>query len=128
MTPAININVTDENKFRIVEYLQNNADFGEGKRRVSDGIRMDYSGGWDLCRVSNTSPKPVLRYEAVNQDALARIRDLFEKNAEKATRYAWKCISGLSNRGPAGAFYGLVALEPVAVSGLQICRISKKRK
>ncbi|WP_040297242.1 phosphomannomutase/phosphoglucomutase [Alcanivorax hongdengensis] len=83
-TPEININVTDENKFRIVEYLQNNADFGEGERRVIDGIRMDYADGWGLCRASNTSPKLVLRYEAVNEDALARIRDLFEKNVKEA--------------------------------------------
>ena len=83
-TPEININVTDENKFRIVEYLQNNADFGEGERRVIDGIRMDYADGWGLCRASNTSPKLVLRYEAENEDALARIRGLFEKNVEEA--------------------------------------------
>jgi len=83
-TPEININVTDENKFRIVEYLQNKADFGEGERHVIDGIRMDYTDGWGLCRASNTSPKLVLRYEAVNEDALARIRGLFEKNVEEA--------------------------------------------
>ena len=83
-TPEININVTDENKFRIVEYLQNSADFGEGERRVIDGIRMDYADGWGLCRASNTSPKLVLRYEAENEDALARIRGLFEKNVEEA--------------------------------------------
>ena len=83
-TPEININVTDENKFRIVEYLQTNADFGEGERRVIDGIRMDYADGWGLCRASNTSPKLVLRYEAVNEEALARIRGLFEKNVEEA--------------------------------------------
>ncbi|MDF1638702.1 phosphomannomutase/phosphoglucomutase [Alcanivorax jadensis] len=83
-TPEININVTDENKFRIVEYLQTNADFGEGERRVIDGIRMDYADGWGLCRASNTSPKLVLRYEAVNEEALARIRDLFEKNVKEA--------------------------------------------
>ncbi|WP_339841708.1 phosphomannomutase/phosphoglucomutase [uncultured Alcanivorax sp.] len=83
-TPEININVTDENKFRIVESLQNNADFGEGERRVIDGIRMDYADGWGLCRASNTSPKLVLRFEAVNEEALARIRDLFEKNVKEA--------------------------------------------
>ena len=76
--------MTDENKFRIVEYLQNNADFGEGERRVIDGIRMDYADGWGLCRASNTSPKLVLRYEAENEGALARIRGLFEKNVEEA--------------------------------------------
>lgn len=83
-TPEININVTDENKFRIVEYLQTNADFGEGERCVIDGIRMDYADGWGLCRASNTSPKLVLRYEAENPAALERIRTLFEANVDQA--------------------------------------------
>lgn len=83
-TPEINITVTEENKFRIVEYLQNNADFGEGQRCVIDGIRMDYPDGWGLCRASNTSPKLVLRYEAKNHEALERIRALFEQNVATA--------------------------------------------
>lgn len=83
-TPEINIEVTEDNKFAIVEYLQNQADFGEGERRVIDGIRMDYSDGWGLCRASNTSPKLVLRFEADNEAALGRIRTLFEGNVARA--------------------------------------------
>lgn len=83
-TPEINIDVTEENKFAIVDYLQNQADFGEGERRVIDGIRMDYADGWGLCRASNTSPKLVLRFEADNESALARIRDRFESNVKEA--------------------------------------------
>jgi phosphomannomutase/phosphoglucomutase len=83
-TPEINIDVTDDNKFAIVKYLQEHASFGDGERCVIDGIRMDYTDGWGLCRASNTSPKLVLRYEAVNEEALARIRDLFEKNVKEA--------------------------------------------
>ena len=83
-TPEINIDVTEETKFRIVEYLQTQGDFGDGERRVIDGIRMDYSDGWGLCRASNTSPKLVLRFEADNENALKRIRDLFEHNVNNA--------------------------------------------
>ena len=83
-TPEINIEVTEENKFAIVDYLQNQADFGEGERRVIDGIRMDYADGWGLCRASNTSPKLVLRFEAEDEAALQRIRSTFESNVEKA--------------------------------------------
>lgn len=83
-TPEINIDVTEENKFAIVDYLQNHADFGEGERRVIDGIRMDYADGWGLCRASNTSPKLVLRFEATNEESLNRIRERFENNVRKA--------------------------------------------
>ena len=83
-TPEINIDVTEDNKFHIVDFLQNEADFGEGQRCVIDGIRMDYADGWGLCRASNTSPKLVLRFEAENEVALTRIRTLFEKNVKIA--------------------------------------------
>ena len=83
-TPEINIEVTDDNKFSIVEFLQTQSDFGEGTRCAIDGIRMDYADGWGLCRASNTSPKLVLRYEAQNEEALSRIRSLFEANVQKA--------------------------------------------
>lgn len=83
-TPEINIEVTEEDKFAIVEYLQTQAEFGEGERRVIDGVRMDYADGWGLCRASNTSPKLVLRFEAENDEALSRIRNLFEGNVANA--------------------------------------------
>ncbi|KYZ85103.1 phosphomannomutase/phosphoglucomutase [Alloalcanivorax xenomutans] len=83
-TPEITIPVTEETKFAIVEYLQNHADLGDGERTIIDGIRMDYEGGWGLCRASNTSPKLVTRYEAKTEDALLRIRTLFEEAIEQA--------------------------------------------
>jgi phosphomannomutase/phosphoglucomutase len=83
-TPEINVAVTESNKFAIVEYLQNNAEFGDGARCVIDGIRMDYTDGWGLCRASNTSPKLVLRFEAGNDKSLARIQRLFEENVKEA--------------------------------------------
>ena len=83
-TPEIQIQVTEENKFAIIEYLQEHADLGDGERRVIDGIRMDYADGWGLCRASNTSPKLVTRYEARDDATLARIRQRFEAAIEQA--------------------------------------------
>ena len=83
-TPEITLSVTDENKFDIVQWLQEKAELGEGRRCVIDGIRMDYDNGWGLCRASNTSPKLVTRYEATDEVALAEIRQRFESAIEKA--------------------------------------------
>ncbi|ERS12791.1 phosphoglucomutase [Alcanivorax sp. PN-3] len=83
-TPEITIPVTEETKFAIVEYMQNRADLGEGKRTVIDGVRMDYEDGWGLCRASNTSPKLVTRYEAVDEETLSGIRHCFETAIAKA--------------------------------------------
>ncbi len=87
-TPEIQIPVTEENKFRIIEYLQENADLGDGERCVIDGIRMDYADGWGLCRASNTSPKLVTRYEARDEAALTRIRQRFETAIQTAIQTA----------------------------------------
>lgn len=83
-TPEMTLSVTDETKFGVVEFLQKHGDFGKGDRCVIDGIRMDYSDGWGLCRASNTSPKLVMRFEARDATAMKRIQTVFESNIDKA--------------------------------------------
>lgn len=82
-TPEINIEVSDEKKFKVVERLIAEGEFGEGQRTTIDGLRVDYEDGWGLCRVSNTSPKLVTRYEGKTEAALQRIQELFEQNIER---------------------------------------------
>lgn len=76
-TPEINIAVTDDNKFALVDRLAREGDFGDGVKTTLDGIRVDYPDGWGLCRASNTTPMLVLRFEGKNADALARIQASF---------------------------------------------------
>ncbi|WP_421868565.1 phosphomannomutase/phosphoglucomutase [Motiliproteus sp.] len=78
-TPEINIEVTDENKFAIIEQLQQ-ADYPGGEPHTIDGIRVNYPDGWGLVRASNTTPVLVLRFEAETAEALARIRNQFQQN------------------------------------------------
>ncbi|WP_432697024.1 phosphomannomutase/phosphoglucomutase [Marinobacterium sp. YM272] len=76
-TPEINIPVTEENKFRIVDALQQ-LDFPGGEACRIDGLRVDYPDGWGLVRASNTTPVLVLRFEAESEAALERIRNAFQ--------------------------------------------------
>lgn len=76
-TPELNIQVTEENKFQIVDALQQ-LDFPGGDICRIDGVRVDYPDGWGLVRASNTTPVLVLRFEAENEAALTRIRDEFQ--------------------------------------------------
>lgn len=77
-TPELNVEVTDDNKFDIVERLAKEGDFGNnGVKTTLDGIRVDYPDGWGLCRASNTTPMLVLRFEGKTQEALERIQDCF---------------------------------------------------
>ncbi|MFG6159033.1 phosphomannomutase/phosphoglucomutase [Halomonas sp. 1390] len=77
-TPEINIAVTDETKFALVDRLAREGDFGDdGIKTTLDGIRVDYPDGWGLCRASNTTPVLVLRFEGKDEAALTRIRARF---------------------------------------------------
>ncbi|MNV52789.1 Phosphomannomutase/phosphoglucomutase [compost metagenome] len=76
-TPEINIDVTDEGKFSIIDALQRDADWGEANLTTIDGVRVDYAHGWGLVRASNTTPVLVLRFEADSDAELQRIKDVF---------------------------------------------------
>ena len=83
-TPELNVQVTESDKFAIIERLEQQADFGDGNVSTIDGLRVDYTDGWGLCRASNTTPVLVLRFEAENEDALERIKSVFREQLQKA--------------------------------------------
>ncbi|ERP94788.1 hypothetical protein Q666_07680 [Marinobacter sp. ES-1] len=83
-TPELNLQVTESDKFAIIERLEQQADFGDGNVSTIDGLRVDYTDGWGLCRASNTTPVLVLRFEAENEDALERIKSVFREQLQKA--------------------------------------------
>ncbi|WP_082865411.1 MULTISPECIES: phosphomannomutase/phosphoglucomutase [unclassified Oleiphilus] len=77
-TPEINISVTDESKFMIVESLCALKDqFVGGNISTIDGLRVEYPNAWGLCRASNTTPVLVLRFEADNEAALEEVKSIF---------------------------------------------------
>ncbi len=76
-TPEINITVTDEGKFRLIERLQRDGHWGEANLTTLDGVRVDYPRGWGLIRASNTTPVLVLRFEADSEEELKRIQEVF---------------------------------------------------
>jgi len=83
-TPELNVEVTESDKFAIIERLGQQADFGDGNISTIDGIRVDYADGWGLCRASNTTPVLVLRFEAETEQALERIKSVFREQLQKA--------------------------------------------
>ncbi len=76
-TPEINITVTDESKFRLIERLQRDGTWGDANLTTLDGVRVDYPKGWGLVRASNTTPVLVLRFEADSEAELERIKEVF---------------------------------------------------
>ncbi len=82
-TPEINIDVTDEGKFSIIDALQRDAQWGEANLTSIDGVRVDYPRGWGLVRASNTTPVLVLRFEAEDQGELERIQSVFRAQLQR---------------------------------------------
>ena len=82
-TPEINIHVTEESKFSIIDALHD-AQWGAGANLTTiDGVRVDYAQGWGLVRASNTTPVLVLRFEADNDAELQRIKDVFHAQLKR---------------------------------------------
>nr|WP_218952963.1 phosphomannomutase/phosphoglucomutase [Pseudomonas sp. BMW13] len=82
-TPEINIQVTEQSKFLLIERLQREGQWGEANLTSIDGVRVDYPKGWGLIRASNTTPVLVLRFEADTQEELERIQDVFRNQLHK---------------------------------------------
>lgn len=82
-TPEINIHVTEESKFSIIDALHD-AQWGEGANLTTiDGVRVDYAQGWGLVRASNTTPVLVLRFEADSEAQLQRIQGVFHAQLKR---------------------------------------------
>ncbi len=78
-TPEINITVTEENKFAIVDAILARCkdEFTQAKIVDIDGVRVEFDDGWALVRASNTTPCLVLRFEADTQEAMDSVQSRF---------------------------------------------------
>ncbi|MEP1215221.1 MAG: phosphomannomutase/phosphoglucomutase [Marinobacter sp.] len=82
-TPELSVAVPEEAKFPLMERLGKEANFGEANISTIDGLRVEYTDGWGLCRASNTTPALVLRFEAETEEALERIKAVFREQLQK---------------------------------------------
>jgi len=83
-TPTIQVETTDEDKYKIVDELV--AEFKKEGHRVNDinGARVYIDDGWGLVRASSNQPTLVLRFEAKTEEGLKKIQDIFK---EKLNRF-----------------------------------------
>ncbi|MDX1550361.1 MAG: phosphomannomutase/phosphoglucomutase, partial [Lysobacter spongiicola] len=66
-----------DNPHAFVEKFVASATFDEARLSTIDGLRVDWPDGWGLVRASNTTPVLVLRFDADNNQAMARIKEAF---------------------------------------------------
>ena len=75
-TPELNILVSDETKFDIVESFAKDCSL-KGEKITIDGLRINFDNGWGLIRASNTTPKLVLRFEGNSLKDMEEIKSKF---------------------------------------------------
>jgi phosphomannomutase / phosphoglucomutase len=79
-TPELNIDCADASPHALIAELAKTAEFPGADDVVRiDGLRVEYRDGFGLARASNTTPVVVLRFEAEDARALARIQDEFRR-------------------------------------------------
>jgi phosphomannomutase / phosphoglucomutase len=80
-TPELQVPTKEGENFLLVNRLRDQGEFPTASERITiDGIRVEYTDGFGLARPSNTTPVIVLRFEADNASALARIQAEFRNN------------------------------------------------
>jgi phosphomannomutase/phosphoglucomutase len=78
-TPELKVVMAEGENYAFVERFQAQARFEGATVSTIDGIRADWPDGWGLVRSSNTVPNLVLRFDADDDAALARIQALFRE-------------------------------------------------
>jgi len=79
-TPELQIACDEGEQHALIGKLREVADFPGADDVIRiDGLRVEYPDGFGLARASNTTPVIVLRFEADNAKALARIQGEFRR-------------------------------------------------
>jgi phosphomannomutase/phosphoglucomutase len=78
-TPELKVKMEEGAHYAFIDKFVSRAKFEGAKIATIDGIRADWPDGWGLVRCSNTTPCLVLRFDADNEQALARIQQVFRE-------------------------------------------------
>ena len=79
-TPELQLKTAEGENYALIDRLKQTARFeGANELITIDGLRVEYPDGFGLARPSNTTPVIVLRFEADNEAALARIQEDFRR-------------------------------------------------
>jgi phosphomannomutase / phosphoglucomutase len=83
-TPEIKVELPEEgDPHDFVERFRLTASFEGARITTIDGVRVDWPDGWGLVRASNTTPVLVMRFDADNQQAIARIQQTFREQIQR---------------------------------------------
>ena len=78
-TPELRMDLAEDEHISFMAELKTRINFSDAEIFDIDGFRIEFTDGWGLVRPSNTTPSLILRFEADNPEALARIQADFHK-------------------------------------------------
>lgn len=74
-TPELKLETAEGEQFAVVKRLNELGQFAGAREVITiDGVRVEYADGFALARPSNTTPVVVIRFEANDDAAMARIQ------------------------------------------------------
>jgi len=82
-TPEIKVPVAEGEQYSFIQSFVEQAKFESARISTIDGLRADWSDGWGLVRASNTTPMLVMRFDAKDNEALARVKLAFREQLLK---------------------------------------------
>jgi phosphomannomutase len=82
-TPELKINIADDEKFLFMKQFSDHADFPTARILTIDGLRVEFPNGWGLLRASNTTPCLIARFEAIDDENLIEIQNVFKSQIHK---------------------------------------------
>lgn len=83
-TPEIRVDCPEEKKFEVVRRITE--EFKKTNEVIDvDGARIIFENGWGLVRASNTQAILVLRFEAIDENALRLIQEIVENKLKEIT-------------------------------------------
>jgi len=82
-TPEIKVPVAEGEQYSFIQSFVEQAKFEGARISTIDGLRADWSDGWGLVRASNTTPMLVMRFDAKDNEALARVKLAFREQLLK---------------------------------------------
>lgn len=99
-SPEVFIDVKDEEKFKIIEKLQNYLRKNQYDFIDIDGARINFPNGWALIRAANTSPFIKCRFEGNTKEDLIEIEkkslEIFKKVGVPVNEKVYKDLDVLS--------------------------------
>ncbi|PPD03301.1 MAG: phosphomannomutase/phosphoglucomutase [Methylobacter sp.] len=78
-TPELELELPDGEAEQLLQAMLASADFKDAKIIKVEGMRVEFTSGWGLARLSKASPALIFRFEADSKEAMDQIQDRFRQ-------------------------------------------------